>query len=98
MTYRVAVVRKNMDGNFVIIFPDEEAYGDTCRAFVPKVDGVHLADLEDHTMGYISRGAYLQATEDVQQEEADRVMKLYSANYCPVKAIYRALLVWKRVS
>ena len=96
MAYKTAVVRKNTDDNFLIVFPTEEAWGDTCRAFLPTDQGVHINELESHNMGYISRGAYLQTTMPVTDEEADHILRLYSKHHCPQQANYRALDKWAR--
>ena len=95
MAYRTAVVRRDLNGNFLIIFPDEEAHGDLCRAF-RSITSLPVQDLHDHAMAYISRGQYLQDTVEVSQEEAERIMTQYSKEHCRLQATYRALVTWKR--
>lgn len=96
MPSRTAVVRKNIDGNFLILFPEEEAYGDTCRAFVPTQVLLPIMGLSSHKMDYISRGAYLQTTSPVKQDDADRIMRLYSEDHCAQQETFRIVDHWAR--
>ena len=89
-----AVVRKNKDNNFLIIFPEREGHGDVCRAWVPTTTD-EVPDITSHRLDWISRGTYLQETVEVDFLEADRILQLYAEEHASGK-VFKAVQKWKR--
>jgi hypothetical protein len=91
-----AVVRKDENNNFLILFPDRHSQvDDTCPAFACLRATHHVQDFGSHSMCDVPRGLYPQNTKEVTQEEADQAVHDYRQHIFTTK-VFNVKTVWKR--